>query len=68
MAINHKNKNSDTFRNIEIIKTYKYCIKCMKNLPEGSTDPWCDFSCRQEYFAEIRADRDDLYREWAGKD
>lgn len=67
------NKVINTYTNGDIkrivtVKTYKYCEKCLKRLPEGSLDAFCDFSCRQEYFAENAREMDSVWREISGRD
>lgn len=57
----------NNIKGIETAKTYKYCIKCGRDLPEGSTSPWCDFSCRSSYYAEIAKEEIACFREWVGR-
>lgn len=56
----------NNIKEIVTVKTYKYCIKCLKDLPEDSLEPWCDQYCKNEYFAEQRKEADACYREWCG--
>lgn len=42
------------------VKEYKYCFKCTKELPEGSTMAFCNDWCHSEYYKEIAADMDDI--------
>lgn len=50
------------------VKTYKWCWKCSKELLVGSTLPFCDFSCQQEYCAENAKEIDSVWREITGRD
>lgn len=68
MVTNHNdNIIINGFNNIKV-KTYKYCEKCSRELPEGSVEPFCCWECRSEYFAENRRENDALYREWTSID
>lgn len=63
------NTKDNTYREIKV-KTFKYCWQCSKELPEGSTEPFCndyDNYCRNEYYAEQRKEADACYREWIGE-
>jgi len=74
MENNKQNKNinntyiNDGIKGIVTVKMYSYCIKCGKIFPSPSSDPWCDFSCRSEYYQEIARDADDVYGELIGRD
>jgi len=66
----NKNKNNiNTYGEFEVKeKVFRYCFKCGKELPEGSSDKFCDFYCRSEYYAEIRKEADACFNQWCGKD
>ena len=76
MAINDKNSNyiininSGEVRE-EKMKVYRYCFQCGKELPEGSTEPFCndyDNYCRSVYYAENAREIDSVWREIRGID
>lgn len=58
----------DDNNNINIIIKINYCKKCSKELPEGSTDNFCDFYCKQEFYAENAKELIACHREWMGID
>ena len=64
------NINSGEVRE-EKMKVYRYCWQCGKELPEGSTEPFCndyDNYCRSVYYQELRKESEICYREWLGRD
>ena len=53
------------------VKTFKYCWKCGKQLPEGSLEPFCndyDNYCRNQYYTENAREIDSVWREIRGID
>jgi hypothetical protein len=49
-------------------KTYKYCMRCGKSLPEGSIEAFCDFECKSSYYTENAREIDSVWREIRGID
>lgn len=46
----------------------KYCDRCGRKLPEEFEDCFCDFYCKQEFYAEKTKELTSCYREWVGLD
>ncbi len=74
MVQNKQNSNiNNTFNNNikmfeQPVKVYKWCWTCGKQLPEGSTNPFCDFGCLSAYGAELRKESEACFNEWCGRD
>jgi len=67
--ININNSYNNNIKMVEIpAKTFKWCWKCSKELPIGSTLPFCDFGCQQEYYAENAKEIDSVWREITQRD
>jgi len=64
--------NSGIIDNIRMVeqpvKTFKWCWKCSRSLPEGSTVPFCCFECQSSYYAENAREIDSIWREIRGID
>jgi len=58
----------NSFKLIETVKTYKWCDRCGKQLPEGSLIPFCDFECQSSFYREIAHETDCVVREIMGRD
>ena len=61
------NLNKNTYREEEP-KKYLYCWKCCSDLKEPSLIPFCDDSCRNEYYRELRKEADACFNEFCGRD
>jgi len=69
MVQNNKINNDNSIKQIvEPVKTYSYCWKCGRTFLSPLSEPWCDFYCRSEYYAEIAQEENACYREWIGRD
>lgn len=54
-------------KRIVTVKVYKWCEKCLKDLPEGSSSAFCCWECQQEYYTEIRKEEIACYNEWVSR-
>ena len=61
------NTKDGTYRK-QKVKTYKYCWKCARDLPEGSVMPFCDSGCMNEFYAENAKEINAVWREIRGID